>query len=169
MRALIITANGFQDQEAIYPYYRLQEAGYEVDVATSDGMNAKGIIGLTLQQTDYVVHPRCYDLIVIPGGVKAMEKLRLNTILVTLIRDTYAEGAVVASICSGAQMLISAGLCKGKVISAYPAMQVDVENAGAEYRNAVTACNRIVTAPHYRDLSEWMKMVFMAVNANRSD
>jgi protease I len=63
--------------------------------------------------------------------------------------------------CSGAQMLISAKIVKGKRISAYYAMQVDVENAGAVFVDEpAVVCDRIVTSPHYKHLGAWMKAVF---------
>lgn len=162
MKAMMFIANGFQDQEAVYPYYRLQEAGFEMNITTPDGKPAKGIIGITLPHDPYSTTHQC-DLLVIPGGVKAMEKLRLSP-LVEDVRKFHESGKVIAAICSGAQMLISADLCRGRAISAYPAMKVDVENAGGEYRNAVTSCDRIVTAPHYRDLGAWMSMVFRTIH-----
>ena len=42
IKAVIITAPGFQDEEYVYPYYRLKEAGYEVEVATKDGADRHG-------------------------------------------------------------------------------------------------------------------------------
>jgi protease I len=169
MKALIITAPGYQDVELAYPHYRLQEAGFAVDIAARFE-DVPGIQGLRFKATknmDEVSVPD-YGLLMIPGGVKAMEKLRLDERAVSLVKEFHSSGRVIGSICSGAQLLISAGLCKGRVISAYPAMQVDVENAGGEFRNAVVNFDRIVSAPHYRDLPEFMKTLLEAYEKERT-
>lgn len=170
MRALIISGRGVQDQEFIYPFYRLQEAGYEVDVAATEPGEFFGIQGVKFNANKRLSESVCdgYELLVIPGGVKCMEHLRLDAHAVSLVKDFAMDGKVIAAICSGAQMLISAGLCHGKVISAYPAMQVDVENAGATFHNGPVHYERIVTAPHYRDLGGWMSLVFAALHAASS-
>lgn len=170
MKALILTGRLVQDHEFVYPFYRLQEAGYEVDVAVRGKVPCTGIIGLRIEPThcilDVDVHE--YDLLVIPGGVKAMEHMRLDEGAVNLPRVFHAAGRVIACICSGAQLLISAGLVRGRVISAYPAIRVDVENAGGTFHEGpVCDFDRIVTAPHYRDLGPWMAAVLKAVDRER--
>lgn len=154
-----------QDQECVYPYYRLLEAGFQVDVAASHVGEFFGIQGVKFAANVPINGTECdaYELLVIPGGVKCMEHLRLNSKAVSLVKDFHMAGKVIASICSGAQMLINAGLVKGRMISAYPAMQVDVENAGGTFVNRLAQCDRIVTAPHYRDLGPWMAEVLYAV------
>jgi protease I len=142
-----------------------------VDVGSFNKGWFQGILGLKFEATvdvDWDLSVHDYDLLVIPGGVKCMEKLRLTPSIVGFIEKFHAKGGVVGSICSGAQLLISAGLCKGRVISAYPAMQVDVENAGGEFRNAVVNFDRIVSAPHYRDLPEFMKTLLEAYEKERT-
>jgi protease I len=162
MRAVIVSGRGVQDAELVYPYYRLKEAGYEVDLATRGKQPFQGIQGVKFDpNTDVSELSRNhhYRMLVIPGGVKAMEHMRLDDELVRYVSDFHADGGLVASICSGAQMLISAGLVKGRKIAAYPAMRVDVENAGGEYIDApAVADDRIITAPHYRNLGDWMSM-----------
>lgn len=179
MKALIITAKGVQDQEFLYPYYRLQEAQYDVDVATPDGAQCSGILGLPvepcseldnlfLHQLRHRHVKRRYDLVVIPGGVKSMERLRLHENAVQAVALCRADGMVVASICSGAQLLISAGIVKGRRIAAYYAMRVDVENAGAEFVDApAVVCDRIVSSPHYKHLGPWMAATLAEVERVR--
>lgn len=163
MRAIIVAGQGVQDQEFFYPLYRLQEAGYHVDVAVSGRREKEictGFFGMKVVPTVQVaeISPFQYNLLVIPGGVKAMEHMRLDKLLVDQVEHFHREGGFVASICSGAQLLISAKIVKGKRISAYYAMQVDVENAGAEFVDApAVVSGRIITSPHYRYLGQWMK------------
>lgn len=161
MKALILTGRGVQDVEFVYPFYRLQEAGYRVDVAVRGKLQCSGIIGIKIEPTRDIPDVReatGYDVLVLPGGVKAMEHLRLDEGILAFVHAYYAAGGLIGSICSGAQLLISARICKGNVISAYPAMRVDVENAGAKFHHGpVVVSDRIVSAPHYRDLGPWMK------------
>ena len=182
MKALILTGRNCQAQEFIYPLYRLQEAGYEVDVAVRGEekchpLDAPGIkieptmdipsfrdrINVTTLADKDERHvdgdPIEHQLLIIPGGIKAMEHMRLDREAVKLVADFHASGRVIGCICSGAFLLISAGLCKGRKIATYPAWREDVENAGGTFVNDVVTDDRIVTAPHYRDAGRWMAAV----------
>jgi protease I len=171
MKAVIVTGRLAQDIEAIYPLYRLQESGFEVDVAVRGRQPCTGISGLKIEPTrdiPQVDETYAYELLILPGGVKAMEHMRLDDGLLDFIAAYHASGGVIGSICSGAQLLISAGLCKNRTISAYPAMRVDVENAGGRWHpGPVVNFDRIVSAPHYRDLGPWMKEVIQAAGSER--
>ena len=86
MKALIITWEKFQDHEVIYPYYRVQEDGFEVDIMSNIVGKNFGILGTYMEATKSVFDlnnekkfhefMNDYDLLIIPGGVKALEKLR---------------------------------------------------------------------------------------------
>jgi protease I len=161
LRALIVAAPGVQDVELAYPFYRLHEAGYHVTVASESAGEFQGIQGVKFKAHASMrdaedIRP---DLLLVPGGVKAMEKLRLNASAIRIVSDHFHRNGVIASICSGAQLLISARIVKGRTISAYPAMRVDVENAGATWFPGVYADGNIVTAPHYDLLGSWMAVV----------
>lgn len=169
-QALIISGRGVQDQELVYPYYRLQEAGFEVTLAAPDHDEFHGIQGVkftpvaSLADEAEVVGD--YDVLVIPGGVKCMEHLRLNNAAVYVLKVLgNRKNCVIAAICSGALMLVAANLCRGRRISGYPAWRVDIENAGAKFVDGVVTDGRFVTAPHYRDLGPWMAAVLKAVRA----
>ena len=167
MKALIVTGQGVQDQEFIYPFHRLQGAGWAVDVAVRGGAKCTGIQGVKIEPTcdiPMLVDAKKYDLLVIPGGVKAMEHMRLDGELVNLVVHFAVLKKTIATICSGAQMLITARLCKGHRIAAYYAMRVDVENAGAEFVDApAVVSDGIVTSSHYKYLGPWMEAVLLAV------
>ena len=82
-KAIIISGNLAQDHEFIYPYYRLLEADFEVDVCLLEGKSVKGILGTTLPpnkdqavKTIDQINVEDYKVLVLPGGVKAMEKVR---------------------------------------------------------------------------------------------
>lgn len=170
MKALIIAAPGVQDVELVYPYYRLQEAGYAVTIAAENAGEFHGIQGVKFQADTLLADEAewragdYYDMLVIPGGVKAMEKLRLNAAALHIVAEQHRHKRVIAAICSGAQLLISAKIVNGKRLSAYYAMRVDVENAGAMFVDEpAVVCDRIVTSPHYKHLGPWMKAALSEV------
>ncbi len=169
MRAVIITGRYVQDHEFIYPYYRLQEAGFEVDVATPNKETVEGFIGVKVVPTKAITELSTgdYDLLVLPGGVKAMESLRQNKDVLDFIkRFYYHTDKTIASICSGAQLLISAYIVKGKRISGYYSIKDDIENAGAIFVDApVVVDDNIITSPHYKYLGDWMKTVIEHTNS----
>jgi protease I len=159
-KAALMTATGYQDHELIYPYYRVQEDGFSVDIAAEKTGDIFGILGTKMTAVKSVndLKVEDYDFLIIPGGVKAMEKLRLEKKAVEFIRQWDERKKPIACICSGAQMLITAKITKGRKITGYYSMEVDIENAGAIFVDApfVTDGN-IVTSPHYKYMAPWMK------------
>ena len=169
-KAVIVTGKLVQDHEYTYPYYRLQEAGYEVDVAIRGKETVQGIIGVKVEPTKDIPELKVedYDLLVLPGGAKAMEYMRQDEEILKFIADFYKAGKIIASICHGAQLLISAKVVKGKKISGYYSIKDDIDNAGATYVDAPTVVDgRIVTSPHYKHLGPWMKETLAQVEANQ--
>lgn len=168
-KAIILAGKFIQDHEYIYPYYRLQEAGYEVDVAVRGKETVLGAIGVKIIPTKDIpeLTVEAYDLLVLPGGAKAMEYMRQDEEILRFIARFHAAGKVVASICHGAQLLISARIVKGKKISGYYSIKDDIQNAGAIYLDAPAVSDgRIVTSPHYKHLGPWMKEVLAQVEKN---
>ncbi len=162
MRAVIITAQGVQDEEFIYPYYRLQEAGFDLDVATITGRDVQGKYGIPVIATasSYNLAAHKYDLAVIPGGWEAPERVRQNDHVLRFLRDMDKEGKTIGAICHGPSVLISAGIVKGRKMTCYRGMKDDLVNAGALYEDSCVVVDRnIVTAPHYRNNPEFMREV----------
>ena len=169
MKALIVAGTAIQDHEFIYPFYRLDEAGYTVDVAVRGGEMVYGSIGSKIVPTMDIagmdVSP--YEVIVVPGGAKAMEYMRQDEELLEGIAAVHASGKTVASICHGAQLLISAGLVKGRRISGYYSIKDDINNAGGTYVDAASVVDdRVVTSPHYKHLGPWMAAVLSETDRN---
>lgn len=177
MKALIITWENFQDQELIYPYYRLrEEAKNPEDILVMSNVIGKffGIMGSNMESHCLVTdlndpllakkYLTEYDLLVIPGGVKALEKLRQEKQVIKFITAWDELGKVIASTCHGAQLLISAKVVSGKKISGYYSIQDDIDNAGAIYIDApVVQDKNIISSPHYNWMGEWMSAAINAV------
>ena len=167
-KALIITGRLVQDHEYIYPYYRLQEEGYEVDVAVRGGETVLASYGVRVEPNkdipELVVGD--YDVLVLPGGAKSMEYMRQDQEVLQFIADFHASGRVIGSICHAGQLLISANLVKGRKISGYYSIKDDINNAGGTYVDApYVTDDRIVSCPHYKHLGPWMKEVIGQVKA----
>lgn len=162
MKSLIITYDKFQDHEVVYPYYRLTEEG-SVDIMAHTAGKIFGILGtnMTSNFSTQALNDSFldgYDLLVLPGGVKAMEKLRQEKNVINFITKWNEKAKVIACTCSGAQLLISAKVVAGRKITAYYAMEDDVTNAGAIYsRDPVVVDGNIVTSPHYDFMGPWLK------------
>jgi protease I len=171
-RSVIISGDQAQDHEFIYPFYRLLEAGSEVDVCIIGGKPVKGILGTQLPPNkDHPVKDinqiniHDYDLLILPGGVKAMEKIRQNNKLIDFIKDFHLANKVIACICSGAQLLISAKIVKNKRIAGYYSMRDDLINAGAIYTDLpAVEDSKIITTAHYKDMGPWMKKTLSFFN-----
>ena len=162
-KALILTWDGYQDQEVIYPYYRLLEEEFVIDIVAEKLGWFYGILGTKMDAnktidtiTDDSVND--YDFLCLPGGVKALEKLRQQKNALSFIKKFVESGKVVSSTCHGAQLLISAKVTKGRKISAYYSIADDVNNSGATYVDAPYVIDgNIVTSPHYKHMGAWMK------------
>ena len=169
-RALIVTGKLVQDHEYVYPIYRLQEEGYEVDVAVRGKQMVLGSIGVKVEPTKDIPELRVedYELLVLPGGAKAMEYMRQDKDIIKFIADFYAAGKVIAAICHASQLLISAKVVKGKKVSGYYSIEDDIENAGATYVDAPYVTDeRLVTSPHYKHVGPWMRETFAQVEKTR--
>ena len=168
MRSLIIIHTGFQDQEVHYPFHRLREEGDDPVVMAEKRGLITGVLGTQIEATDTIAkldHMQSFatlfdefELLVLPGGVKAMEKLRQHQPTLTFIAGWMHEHRPVACMCSGVQLLISAKVVQGRELTCYPAFGIDVENAGGKYVPDVKVVidKNLITSPHHKWLAEWM-------------
>ena len=154
-KAIIVVGNGHTDSEFIYAYYRLLEDEFVVDVCTLDGEDAIGEKGCvakaTMSPKVAVPNPILWDVVIIVGGVKNIEKTRQDENVVKLVRWAFDQGKVLGLICHGCQLAIEADILKGRKCSGYYSIKKDIENAGAIYVDLpVVTDGRLVTSPHYK-------------------
>jgi protease I len=165
MKALIVSADNFEDSELLVPYYRLKEAGVEVTVASLNRGAIKGLHGyeVSVDKSLGEIDPDDYAILVLPGG-KAPAVLRKEAKALEIARSFFAGGKPVAAICHGPQILISAGLIKGRRATCYKSMADELKEAGALYedREVVVDAN-LVTSRQPDDfpafLRETMKLL----------
>ena len=161
-RAVIVTGPGFQDEEFIYPYYRLLEADFEVDVATKGGETVYGKYGVPARANQDVrdLLSQNYELVILPGGHEAPDRVRQIKEVLIFVKAMFDEGKIVAALCHGPWITISAGIMSGRKATCYEGMADDLRNAGAEYLAApVVVDGNLVTAPHYKNNGDFMKAV----------
>lgn len=163
-KAIIIAGNFVQDQEFIYPYYRLLEENFVIDVCINENKFVKGFLGTDIppnkdQKLVEIedIKPENYNFLVLPGGVKSMEKVRQNKRILSFITEFDKQKKVIACICSGTQLLISAKVVQGRKISGYYSMIDDIINSGATYEDKPAVADKnIITTAHYKDMGPWM-------------
>jgi len=154
-----LTADGFEDLELIYPLHRIKEEGHEVYVASFQRGEITGKHGYSVDVdlTFDEVDPDEFDALVLPGG-KAPEIVRLNEKAVEIARKMFEAGKPVASICHGPQILISAGVLRGRKGTSYVGIKDDMKNAGVEWVDEpVVVDGNWVSSRHPGDLYAWMR------------
>lgn len=167
MNALVLARDGVEDSEFSYPYYRLQEAGFEVTVATPDGEDIHGKRGDTFaadtriddrSPTEWVT---ATDLVVVPGG-RSPEKLRVEApSAAEIVAQAVDADVPVAAICHGIQLLISADVLADRTVTGYWTLEVDAENAGATYVDEpVVVDEPLITSRVPKDLPAFMASTF---------
>jgi protease I len=172
MKSLILTWETFQDHEVIYPYYRLQEEG-QVDVVANVTGKIFGILGAHVMATKTISDLTTdlieeYDLLVIPGGVKALEKLRQEQRALDFINNWDSHNKPIASICHGGQMLISSNVIRGRRVSGYYSIKDDLINAGGYYTSdPYVVHDNLICCPHYDHMAAWLKAAIEVCNELR--
>ncbi len=157
-KILMITEDKNDDSEVLYPYYRMQEEGWDVDVAALTKKTVASKYHFTVEAAKTVAECASsdYDALILPGG-SAPEKLRLSVDALRLVKEIFEAGKPVCAICHGPQLLISAGVLKGKKATCYPGIADDLKNAGALYEDArVVVDGNLVTSRRPQDLPFWM-------------
>ena len=133
-KVAVLVENDYQDQEVWVPLFRLREEGYQAVVvgtgapqyASKYGYPIKAEIAASAAQSDE------FKGVVIPGGW-APDRLRQDPGVLKLVRELFEAHKVVAAICHAGWVLASAGVAKGRKLTAYRAIRDDMIHAGAEF------------------------------------
>lgn len=143
-RILVLVDDVYEDLELWYPKLRLAEAGAEVVVAgPKAGGQYSGKHGYPCRADAEIGEMRCDEFsgIVIPGGF-APDRLRRDQRVLALVRQ-FAEGSkLVAAICHGGWIAISAGVYRGVRVTGSLGIKDDLVNAGAIWQDAPVVVDR---------------------------
>jgi protease I len=133
-RIAILVEEDFEDAELAEPMKAMKEAGAEVVVVGSGSKGIykgkRGSVRVNADTTAEKIKVEDFDAIIVPGGY-APDKMRLHQPMIDLVKKAYDAGKVVAAVCHGPQLLISADVVRGRRLTSWPSIAVDLRNAGA--------------------------------------
>ncbi|MBS3779322.1 MAG: type 1 glutamine amidotransferase [Desulfovermiculus sp.] len=161
-KAMVMIEDMFNDYEFIYPYYRLLEAGLEVQVVGPEaGKSYAGKSGTTARSTLSASQADAgdFDVLVIPGGY-APDHMRRHKEMVDLVRAMVEKDKVVGAICHAGWMLASAEVLQGKKMTSFYAIKDDMVHAGADWVDQeVVVDKKLVTSRTPDDLPAFMRSI----------
>lgn len=167
-KVAILVADLFEDSELFYPYYRLQEEGYEIDlVGEKKDITYKGKNGTTAVSTiaSLDISANDYDAVVIPGGYSP-DHMRRCAETVQFVREMDQQNKPIAAICHGPWMMASSCELKGRTVTGFFSIKDDLVNAGANYVDQdVVMDGNLITSRTPKDLPVFVKAI---INATKS-
>jgi protease I len=166
-RVAVLAENMYQELELWYPLLRLREAGAETFVVGTGSANSYASKYGYPAPVDVVadqVKAADIDAVVIPGGY-APDLMRRYPAMVTLVREVFEQGKVVAAICHAGWMLASADVVRGKRATCFSAIKDDLVNAGAIYEDAeVVRDGNLITSRTPLDLPAFCRTIIAALS-----
>lgn len=172
-KVLVLTGDAAESLEVMYPYQRLLEEGYEVDIAAPTKKKLQFVVHDFVEGYDTYtekpgytwdadlafsdVDPAAYVALVIPGG-RAPEYIRNDPDFRRIVEHFFGEDKPVAQLCHAPLALASAGVLSGRRTAAYPALEPDIAAAGAEYVDGGGVVDGVmVSARAWPDHPQWMR------------
>ena len=172
-KILILAGDAAESLEVMYPYQRLLEEGYDVEIAAPSKKKLQFVVHDFVEGYDTYtekpgytwdadlafseVDPSAFAAVVIPGG-RAPEYIRNDPDFAGLVEHFFSEEKPVAQLCHAPLALASAGVLEGRRTAAYPALQPDVEAVGAEYVDGSAVVDGVmVSARAWPDHPAWMR------------
>ena len=149
-KILMLVGDFVEDYEAMVPFQMLTMVGHTVHTVCPDKKAGESVAtavhdfegdqtytekrghNFALNATFEEIQPEAYDALVIPGG-RAPEYLRLNENVLDIVRHFAQADKPIAAICHGLQILTAAGAVEKKMSTAYPAVQPELIQAGAQW------------------------------------
>ncbi len=156
---LTFVDDSYEDLELWYPKLRLEEAGYAMRLAASEIRNFKGKHGYPAKSDLLLNDARSSDFcgLLVPGGFMP-DKLRRDAKVLSLTRECFEQGKLVAFICHGGWIPISAKILKGKRVTGSLGIKDDLENAGAIWVNEpVVVDGNLISSRTPLDLAPFAK------------
>jgi protease I len=171
-RIAILAEEGFEDSEVIEPMRAMKDAGARVMVVGSGSQESyrgkRGEATIKVDVTADKVSAEDFDAIIVPGGY-ASERMRLHQSMVDLVRKAHDLGKVVAAICHGPQLLISADIVRGRRVTSWPSVAVDLKNAGAYWTDEpLVQDGNLITSRKPADLPRFNKAIIEAMTSRKS-
>ena len=173
-RVLIVATDGFEEWELFGPKQILEQAGAEVKLASPRLEPIQATVhddpGKTIRPDITVADARAeeFDALILPGGVRNPDQLRVDSKAIELIREFARQGKPVAAICHGPWLLVEADLLRGRKATAWRSIRTDLRNAGAEVVDEpVVVDGNIITSRKPDDVAEFTQAVIELIEAAR--
>ena len=166
-RIAILAEEDFEDSEIMEPLRAMKDAGARVVVVGSGSKKSykgkRGSATITADTTADKVKADEFDAVIIPGGY-APDKMRLKQSMIELVRKAHDLGKIIAAVCHGPQLLISADIVRGRRLTSWPSVAVDLKNAGATWVDeSVVRDGNIITSRKPADLPRFNKAIIGAL------
>ena len=167
-RVAMLVEDEFEDLELTGPLEALRAAGAVVTlVGPAQGATYRGKRGEAVVTSDLAAgaaRMKDFDALVIPGG-HAPDKMRMRHAMVDLARDAMEAGKPVAAICHGPQLLISANAVRGRTLTCWPSIAIDVKNAGGLYVDKpVVEDGNLITSRKPDDVPAFSEAIIRALS-----
>ena len=163
-RIAILATDGFEESELFEPKEALENAGAKVVIVSlhpgriKAWKNDRWGKSIQVNETVDLTGGYEYDSLLIPGGVMSPDKLRTNQRAIDFIHEFVEDNKSIASICHGPQLLIDAGIAKGKHLTSWPSLKNDLINAGAIWVDSeVVVDEHLITSRSPKDLPAFNK------------
>lgn len=162
----ILAEDLYEDPELWYPYYRMQEAGAAVTVVgPKAGATYQSKHGYPVETDEAAANLRGadFDAVIVPGGFSP-DRMRRSEAMVRFLREAHEAGRIVAAICHGGWMLVSAGAVKGRKVTGFIAIKDDLVNAGGTYVDEeVVRDGNVITSRTPKDLPAFCRTILAAL------
>jgi protease I len=167
----IIATTHFEEAELVTPRDELSKAGAEVKIYSTDTDPIQAVEGDTepTQKIDVDgtfgdLDVSAVDAVVVPGGTVNADHIRTDEDAQQIVRDAIEQDKVLAVICHGPWLLVSAGVADGRSLTSYPSLSIDLENAGATWRDEeVVVDGRLITSRNPDDLPAFVEAITEAL------
>jgi protease I len=166
-RIAILAEQNFEDSELIVPMWGMKNAGAKVLIVGSGSQETyrgkRGSVSVRVDAAADQVRAEDFDAIIIPGG-RAPARMRKHKAMVNLVKKADELGKLIAAVCHGPQLLIAAGLVKGRRLTSWPAVAKELKAAGAQWVDeAVVQNGNLITSGKPADLPRFNKAIIEAL------
>ena len=167
----IIATDFFEEAELVTPRDELAKQGAEVKVYSADTDPIQAMEGDTSPTQKIAVDGTFGDLdvatvdaVVVPGGTVNADRIRTDEDAQSIVREALETEKVLAVICHGPWLLVSAGIARGRTVTSYPSLSVDLENAGATWVDKeVVVDGKLITSRNPGDLDAFCEAITEAL------
>jgi len=183
-KVLLIIGDAAEVTDTLYPYFRVQEEGYQIVVAAPEKRVYHLVMhdmhpdwDITVESAGYrlasdvafrEIHPEAYLGLILSGG-RAPEYLRYDPDLMPIVRHFFDANKPVGCVCHGIEILAAANVIRGKRVTTVAKCRYDAEFSGASYEDTpVVVDGNLATARTFWDNAPWMRAFMELLNAART-